>query len=299
MPPLAVRAGCKVNLSLRITGVTERGYHTLDSIFFPLPEPHDLLRIQPAGRPGLALHCADPALDPADNTLTRAYAAYAEACAFAPALELLLEKNIPSGAGLGGGSSDAAALLGVLNALNPRPLDTARLCATALRVGADVPFFLRNAPCRVRGIGELCEPCAALPVAGLHLLLLCPTISISTAWAYAAWDALSHSNFLTKNEAEAKEMNFRPVRVFNDLEDAVFAAYPELAHLKRELFRQGAAAALMSGSGSSLFGLFRDRNTADAAAELFRKQGMRVYLHTLEQKIPLFAPGTTGVSPSR
>jgi 4-diphosphocytidyl-2-C-methyl-D-erythritol kinase len=273
MPSTILRANCKVNLSLRITGVLPNGYHTLDSVFLPLPEPHDLLHITPGAQPGLTLTCSSPTLDPRDNTLTRAYGLYAEAASFSPPLALTLEKGIPSGAGLGGGSSDAAALLLYLNAGAPQALDAETLNAVAVRVGADVPFFLQTHPCRVRGTGEMLEPCQP-GLTGLWLVLVCPDVKISTSWAYAAWDDL------TKRGSEAKESNFR-FHCLNDLEEAVFPAYPEIARIKREFFRKGAAAAVMSGSGASQFGLFRDLHAARSAAVFFQARGMRTYCHVL------------------
>ena len=275
-----LRATCKVNLSLNITGVLPNGYHTLDSFFLPLPEPYDLLHITPGAEPGLTLTCSDPALDPRDNTVTRAYGLYAEASSFFPPLGLMLEKGIPSGAGLGGGSSDAAVFLRYLNDRAPQALDAKTLNAIAVRVGADVPFFLQDCPCRVRGTGDILEP--SLPgLAGIWLVLVCPDVAISTPWAYAAWDALPSLPFtLTKQNSETKELPFR-FHCLNDLEEAVFPVYPELACIKRELLRQGAAAAVMSGSGASQLGLFREQYAAKHAAAFFESRGMRTYCHAL------------------
>ena len=147
METAALRIGCKVNLTLRITGVR----HELDTVFLPLDEPSDTLRLalRPGG--GLALHCAEPGIDPENNTLTKAYRLFAEASGFRPGVEAVLEKGIPHGAGLGGGSADAAALLGWLNARAPEPLPLPELVGLAARIGADVPFFLYNVPCRASG----------------------------------------------------------------------------------------------------------------------------------------------------
>jgi 4-diphosphocytidyl-2-C-methyl-D-erythritol kinase len=283
MASSTLRANCKVNLSLRITGVLPDGYHTLDSLFLPLPEPHDLLHITPGAEPCLKLACSDPELDLRENTLTRAYRLYAEASSFSPPLALTLEKGIPSGAGLGGGSSDAAVLLRYLNDRAPQALDAKTLAAIAARVGADVPFFLRDCPCRILGIGDVLEACTPR-LAGLWLVLVCPAVRVSTPWAYAAWDALRPlsplSHNLKKQGPKAKETSFR-FHCLNDLEEAVFPAYPELARIKRELFRQGAAAAVMSGSGASQLGLFRDQHLASKAAVFFQAGGMRTYCHAL------------------
>ncbi|MCL1986142.1 MAG: 4-(cytidine 5'-diphospho)-2-C-methyl-D-erythritol kinase [Betaproteobacteria bacterium] len=281
MAPITLRANCKINLSLRITSVLPGGYHTLDSFFLPLPEPYDLVHITPGESDGLALSCSDPELDPRDNTLTRAYGLYAEIHSFSPPIALRLEKGIPSGAGLGGGSSDAAVLLRYLNKVAPQALDATTLNSVATQVGADVPFFLQDRPCRVRGIGDILEPCTQGETV-FWLVLVCPKVKVSTSWAYAAWDALhpfSASHDLTRQESEAKEMHFC-FHCINDLEEAVFPAYPELARIKHEFFQQGAAAAVMSGSGASQIGLFRDQHAARNAAVFFRGKGMRAYCHT-------------------
>lgn len=158
METAALRIGCKVNLTLRITGVRPNGWHELDTVFLPLDEPSDTLRLalRPGG--GLALHCAEPGIDPENNTLTKAYRLFTEASGFRPGVEAVLEKGIPHGAGLGGGSADAAALLGWLNARAPEPLPLPELVGLAARIGADVPFFLYNVPCRASGIGERARP---------------------------------------------------------------------------------------------------------------------------------------------
>ena len=281
MASTTLRAICKVNLSLRITGVLPNGYHVLDSVFLPLQEPYDLLYITPGAEPGLTLTCSDPALDLHDNTLTLAYRLYAEASSFSPPLSIMLEKGIPTGAGLGGGSSDAAVLLRYLNDRASQALDAKTLNALALHVGADVPFFLQDCPCRVRGTGDILEP-SQPGLAGLWLVLVCPDVAIATPWAYAAWDALYPSLplNLTKQNSETKELPFR-LHCLNDLEEAVFPAYPELERIKRELLRQGAVAAMMSGSGASQFGLFREQHAAKHAAAYFQARGMRTYCHAL------------------
>ena len=136
-----VVAGCKVNLGLRITGVRENGYHELDSLFWPLPRPCDRLHIRETGAAGLTVLCDTPGIDLENNTLTKAYAALAKRVPDLPGLEVRLNKGIPAGAGLGGGSSDAAALLRWLNSRVSSPLDDQALAEVALTVGADTPFF--------------------------------------------------------------------------------------------------------------------------------------------------------------
>jgi len=265
--PVALRAGCKVNLNLFITGVRPDGWHELDSLFVPLDEPHDVLRLLPAERAGLSLVCAPPGIDPENNTLTRAYALFAEVSCFAPALKVHLGKGIPQGAGLGGASSDAAALLLWLNAAAPKPLAEEALRAVAARVGADVPFFLQNAPCRALGVGDVLTPCRT-GLAGWRLVLVCPPVCVLTAWAYKAFDAARGESLTAgpqtirwacPGRGECPEDGAPPL--YNDFEDVVFAAYPG----KEDLLRLGAEGAVMSGSGAAVAALFRCEKAAEAA----------------------------------
>ena len=289
-----VVAGCKVNLGLRITGVRENGYHELDSLFWPLPRPCDRLHISQTDAAGIVVRCDAPGIDPKRNTLTKAYEALAGRVPGLPGLEVRLNKGIPSGAGLGGGSSDAAALLRWLNDRLPSPLDEAALANVALAVGADTPFFLKNTPCRVRGIGEIIEPYAADELAGLHLVLVCPDIHASTPQAYADYDASTQAsnaipgqNCLTKPPSKANGTFLSGVRtaldLHNDLEAVVFSRHPQLAEIKANLLRLGAGAVAMSGSGSSIVALFARESHVEsqAAAAMLQGENRRVYAHVL------------------
>ena len=290
-----VVAGCKVNLGLRITGVRANGYHELDSLFWPLPRPCDRLHIRETGGPaGLVVHCDTPGIDLARNTLTRSYKVLADRVPGLPGLEVKLNKGIPTGAGLGGGSSDAAALLRWLNGRLPHPLDEATLAEVALSVGADTPFFLKNAPCRVRGIGEIIEPYAQDELAGMHLVLVCPDIHASTPQAYADYDAAMQASntipgqsCLTKPQSKANGTFLSGVRtaldMHNDLEAVVFSRHPQLAEIKANLLRLGAGAVAMSGSGSGIVALFaREFHVeSQAAAAMLQGENRRVYAHVL------------------
>lgn len=291
----SLRVGCKINLTLRITGVRPDGWHELDTVFVPLREPFDTLRLAPGGGPGLALHCDTPGIDPADNTLTKAYRLFAEASGFRPAVAAELQKGIPHGAGLGGGSADAAALLGWLNAVAPVPLPFPDLASLAARIGADVPFFLHNVPCRASGIGERLVPCPEwldeAGVAGASLVLLCPAERVSTPWAYGAWDRWTKSRSAPLTEGRNGAINHASQNpsaggasirwLENSFEPPVFEAFPRLRRLRDRLLREGAFAAVMSGSGSSLFGLFRKAEDARRAAEGFREKDVAVHVHAL------------------
>lgn len=304
--PLRLTAGCKVNLGLRITRVRPDGYHELDSLFLPLSEPSDLLEltVMEGAAPGIAVTCDAGILDPSDNTLTKAYTAFCQASAPPPpALHVRLHKGIPSGAGLGGGSSDAAALLRWLNAASPTPLAPDALARTALRVGADVPFFLQDGPCRVRGIGEIIEP-ASVDLPGTSLLLVCPEERVSTPWAYRAYDALAAAN---AGEVDGEDLTNAPMQakgtalstmpdistaatacfrrchalaMRNDLEEAVARGYPVITAVRQALTRYGAWAVVMSGSGSAVVGLIAAEEAETARAAL-TGDGWRTYVQTL------------------
>ncbi len=287
--PVLLRAGCKINLGLSITGQREDRYHLIDSIFYPLQEPCDLLRLEEREGPAtLTVHIEAQGIDPANNTLTRAWTVFAEQTGFACPLDVFLNKVIPWGAGLGGGSADAAALLRHLARRSLEAgigVDDEALAAMASRVGADVPFFLWNRPMRVTGIGDVLEP-VDLDLSDFFLVLVMPPMNVSTPWAYKNYDELkvgqrakgrskvtenSHSGLkaltdMIKVRKECLPIQ-SPVELINDLESVVFRRYPGLRNIKELLLDHGACTASMSGSGSSLFALFTDRAQAEAAAQ--------------------------------
>ncbi len=290
-PAFTLRPGCKLNLWLRILSRRPDGYHELDTLFYPLHEPSDILHIElpPQGQ-GLRLQCNDPTLAPEENLVTRAYKAVAEATGSAPPLKVRLDKHVPVGAGLGGGSADCAAMLCFCNELaGERRLPPDALAELAAGLGADVPFFLHGRPAHALGIGDRLRPVPAIreQLAGLWLVLACPQTRVSTSWAYQAWDQAAmgggtHTlhNSLTSTMPEDKwNFCFEMLFLANAFEPVVFPQYPELRALKEDLLRQGAAAACMSGSGSSIFGFFRQKNAARKAFQKLSQEGVSVYLH--------------------
>ncbi len=285
MTTLTARA--KINLFLRILGRRDDGYHELDTLFAPLDAPCDLLDLEP-GPPGsgLSLTCSDPALEGPDNLVARAYRAFARATGLAPDLRLRLTKNIPCGAGLGGGSSDAASLLLFLNkTAGSAALPPDRLAALAAGLGADVPFFLLGGAARAGGIGDRLAP-ADPGLAGLTLVLACPPAQVSTGWAYARFDEAAAQGrrpwtpgFLTRNSMETKNpSSLLPLTLLNDFEDAVFPAFPEIRQVKETFLAAGAAGAAMSGSGASVFALFRRRDRALEVAGTLTRGQTRTYV---------------------
>lgn len=285
-------AGCKVNLSLKVTGRREDGYHLLESLFWPLASPCDRLHVSrgPMESPGggLRFSCDDPALETPENIIIKTYGAFAGATGFFPSLSVFLEKSIPYGAGLGGGSSDAAALLLYLNELADKegadPLDGTELALLGARLGADVPFFLRNEPSLVRGIGDILEPvpvAARQALAGLHLVLVCPRVHVATAWAFRAWDEKHPAGSLTNGDEQDTSPLVQGVCIQNDLCGIVFETYPELKKTLARLHDFGADAASMSGTGASIFGLFSNPKGASDAVRFFHDNGERVFHHSL------------------
>ena len=278
------------------------GYHRVESLMLPLAKPYDTLGIGMSAEPETSQDIVKtafftaceqklpiPDIDPKHNTLTRAAAWHADQTGFNPYLDIQIYKGIPHGAGLGGGSSNAAALLLWLREraemAGVHVPDFAHFVESAAVIGADVPFFLKapflqGEAALAEGIGEKLRP-AANPYAGYILLLACPGAAISTAWAFAALarerGEKNRSGGLTSEEGRDKST------LRNDFEAIVFAAYPELGRLYDWLLQSGAVAARMSGTGSSLFGLYREGKTAVKAAKILAKDGVRVYIQRLPE----------------
>ena len=285
----ALSIPCKVNLRLAVGPRRSDGYHDIETFFLPLPEPCDaffLRRFDEAG--DIEFTCSDPELETDANLVVRAYRAFAATTGFSPRLEAGLKKRIPHGAGLGGGSSDAAAML---RYLNERAGDAAlapdALAALALTLGADVPFFLGDAPALATGVGERLVPTDP-GLAGWHVLVACPGVKVPTAWAYAALDAARTfpskpgGEFLTSVfDANKRAFCVTGAPLRNDFEPVVFAAHPELGRVKERLLALGAAGALLSGTGSAVFGLFRKRQTAALALSDLSGGGPRTFLASL------------------
>jgi len=285
----AIPVPCKVNLRLAVGPRRADGYHDIATLFLPLPEPADVFSIRRFEGPGdIDFLCSDPELETDDNLVVRAYRAFAAQTGYAPRLEAMLKKRIPYGAGLGGGSADAAAMLSYLNErAGEAALDEAVLARLALGLGADVPFFLQDRPALATGVGERLVP-VDVGLSGWHVVVACPAVHVNTAWAYAALDAAR--TFPEKPGAQsltrAFDGNKKPFCVTgaplrNDFEPVVFAAHPEIGRVKERLLAFGAAGALLSGTGSAVFGLFRTRHAVVVAMAQLSGNGARVFLASL------------------
>jgi 4-diphosphocytidyl-2-C-methyl-D-erythritol kinase len=263
-----VRAFAKINLDLRVLGKRADGFHELRTIFQTVSLADRLdISFTPARKTTIELD--DPA-GIADNLVGRAAGLVLDATGVTGRVAIRLEKRIPMGAGLGGGSSDAAAVLLALPVLMRRPLRLETLSAIGQQLGSDVPFFLLGGTAVGIGRGTELFPLPDAPA--LPGVIVAPGIHVSTADAYRAL-----SPRLTTESQENKIFSFQShawdvihaAGYQNDFEAVVFEREPRLASLKRKLAAAGARPAMMSGSGSSLFGLFRDRDGVKRALERF------------------------------
>ncbi len=256
MSSLTLSPHAKVNLGLFIKGKREDGYHLLETLLYPVFELQDQLILSANDSDSSALELVGIELegDMEDNLCLKAWRALKKLVPDLPAVHIQLLKKIPAGAGLGGGSSDAAFTLLGLNQLFNLGLSNEDLHPIAANLGADVPFFLYDEPMLAKGTGTDLEPFDLRQ--GFELKVFPQPIHSSTI---AAYKALNYQEF--DPERNLKEVLNQPIQTWrknlsNDLEVPVFKQYPELAEFKRELYAQGAVYAAMSGSGSAMLGLY-------------------------------------------
>jgi 4-diphosphocytidyl-2-C-methyl-D-erythritol kinase len=257
---MQILAPAKINLSLKILGRRNDGFHELDTLIVPI-SLYDEIRID-KGRNGIKFCCDDPSVPQGDDNLAvRAAKAFFEATKIEPAIAIELRKKIPNGAGLGGGSSDAASVLLALNELFAAKLSREMLAEMAEPIGSDVPFFLFQSAALCKGHGEMVSPVKLNRQ--LSILLLKPAFAVSTAWAYSRWQ---NSREIPGIRYEAQE--FADQTFVNDLERPVVEKFVFLAQLKMWLLSQSeVGAALMSGSGSTMFAVMRANAVADSVAK--------------------------------
>lgn len=271
----------KVNLCLRLVGRRPDGYHLLDSIFAAI-DFCDRIELQSTDVRALRsvdvrVECDRPDV-PNDHTNLAARAAIAllEDCGLGADVRISIAKKIPPGAGLGGGSSNAATVLMALNTSLGLAVPRHRLHQIALTLGADVPFFLNGGCARVRGIGEQVEPIVGWP--GRELVLVLPPVSVSTAWAFRAYAA-----GLSPEADEAARMahsgGLEPSWLCNDLEAAVLPAHPAISQVKASLLACGASGAVMSGSGAAVVAIVPDGTRATTVAARMRDRHPDVAVH--------------------
>ena len=262
---------CKINFGLRVTRKREDGYHDLETVFLPIYPLHDELEVLVCPQfsftqEGIAVDCK-----PEDNLIIQCYQRMAAKYPQIGKVAIRFKKNIPFGAGLGGGSSDAAHMAVALNELFSLRLTKEQLAAEVKPLGADCPFFVYNTPCYAEGIGEQLTP-VELDLEGIRIVMIKPEEGVSTKEAYSG---------ITRHPEVAGQIKSvlcqaKPVCTLlgeadpfvNDFEATVFPLHPQIAAIKKRLLDAGAFYASMSGSGSTVFGLFKNDSEGRSDARL-------------------------------
>lgn len=261
------RPNCKINIGLRVLNKRKDGYHNLETIFYPIHGLTDTLVVEPSKgndisfrQEGLTIDCVSE-----ENLIVRCYRLMRSLYPSIGGVEVELTKTIPFGAGLGGGSSDAAHMAIALNELFDLHISKAQLASIVSQLGADCAFFIYNTPCYAEGIGEVLTPLSC-SLKGTRIVMVKPEVAISTKEAYSGITTeLPKGSLPTTLSMEA--LTSDPAFV-NDFEPAVFAAHPLLADIKKRLQDAGAYYTAMSGSGSTIYGLFQDNAERRATIDL-------------------------------
>jgi 4-diphosphocytidyl-2-C-methyl-D-erythritol kinase len=245
----------KINLGLFVTEKREDGFHTIESIFLPTPFC-DVLEITTRDASDIDLSVLGNVIPPSnqDNLIVRAYRLFQERTGCG-GVDATLLKHIPTGAGLGGGSADAAFMLHGLNELFATRLDPHTLELWAAELGSDCPFFIRNQPAFVTGRGERMEP-LHVQLPPLYLVLIHPGIHVATPWAFQQIKPKPAP--IDLRQAIQQPIEQWAGSITNDFEEAVIQAHPQVGEIKQVLLDAGACYASMSGSGSAVYGLFEN-----------------------------------------
>lgn len=257
---MIVYPNAKINLGLNIVSRRSDGFHDISTVFYPVANICDVLEVLPIegqyepllfSQSGLAVDC-----DLQKNLCVKAFDILASRFKLPP-LKVHLHKQIPMGAGLGGGSSDGAFMLKAINQIIGSPLNSAQLCELALLLGSDCPFFIYNTPSVGRGRGELLTS-IQLDLKKYFLMLVNPGIHVSTASAYSGSSPKAWS--VSIDELISYEVDSWKNQLHNDFEPTVFAQHPEIEAIKSKMYNLGAVYASMSGSGSTVYGLCRSND---------------------------------------
>lgn len=279
MDNISVKAYAKINLSLDILGTLPNGYHEVKMVMQTV-SLYDLVELTKKDE-GITLGCSVKFLPTnSDNLAYRAAESFFKETGISGGCDIFLKKHIPIGAGLAGGSSNAAAVLTGLNTLYDARLSTEKLCEMGKALGADVPYCIIGGTRLAEGIGENLSPLPRLPYC--HIVLVKPAFSISTKWAYENFDACTdvvHPPTDKLIEALRKrDLKGVCANMGNVLEDVSIAHYPILSAVKNDLYDLGAVGAQMSGSGPTVFGIFEDEEKAKAAKEILWKKYKTAYV---------------------
>ena len=274
---MIVFPNCKINLGLHVIRKRDDGYHDLETVFYPLPlrDALEVVRPEAGGRKSEAgsqtldvrnvdFHMSGLIVNgkPEDNLCIKAYDLVKKDFPQLPAIQMHLHKAIPMGAGLGGGSSDGAFTLQLLNEKFQLNISREQLLDYALRLGSDCPFFIINKPCIATGRGELMQA-VSLDLSSYSFLLVHPGIHVNTGWAFSQLTPAAPPQSLTA--IIQQPVTNWPSLLKNDFEMPVLQYHPELKALKEKLYEAGALYASMSGSGSCFYGIFSKDNVPDLA----------------------------------
>jgi 4-diphosphocytidyl-2-C-methyl-D-erythritol kinase len=259
---MQVMAPAKINLSLRVLGRRSDGFHEIETFIAPISVCDEIKIEQRSGNQKIALHCDDPSVPKGeDNIVVRAANVFFQETKVSSGVSIVLKKVIPHGAGLGGGSSDAASTLLALNQLFETNLPREALAKMAEMIGSDVPFFIFQSTAECKGRGELVSSIRLRKP--LPLLLLKPEFGVPTQWAYSRWTDSREIPGVSYAAQQFAQQSF-----VNDLERPVFEKFVFLAQLKMWLLEQvEVGAALMSGSGATVFAVLRSTANADLLAK--------------------------------
>ncbi|MBO7630508.1 MAG: 4-(cytidine 5'-diphospho)-2-C-methyl-D-erythritol kinase [Bacteroidales bacterium] len=251
--PVEAKVNAKINIGLQIIRKREDGFHDLQTVFYPTDFFTDTLRISPANAEILfKMESKEDLGSPDNNLCIKAFRMLQQDFGISN-VEIFLTKGIPSGAGLGGGSADAAYTLKMLRDIFQLPISEERMIEYALQLGSDVPFFLYNIPVYATGRGEVMTP-ILLDLSAYRLKIVKPDIHISTKEAYAG--VTPHESEIFLPETLQQDVRTWKDVVVNDFESSLFEKFPELKSVKEQLYQEGALYASMSGSGSAFFGIF-------------------------------------------
>ena len=252
----------KINLGLNIVSTRPDGYHNLETIFYPIGIKDALEVVVSSGKEDTFTNSGIAIDGPAEKNLVMKALKLVREIADFPIVDVFLQKNIPFGAGLGGGSADAAEMLLLLNELFSLNISEEKLLEVASRLGADCAFFIKNRPVFASGIGNIFEA-IEFSLSGYWLVLVKPPIHVSTPDAYSM--VKPQLPYLKLTEIVKRPIAEWQNLMVNDFEKSVFAKYPAIDNIKQSLIQRGARYASMSGSGSSVFALFEQKPQLDSA----------------------------------
>jgi 4-diphosphocytidyl-2-C-methyl-D-erythritol kinase len=266
MENIEIKTPAKINLGLNITGKRPDGYHNIETVFYPV-NLFDNITIELSDK--LSIESNNIQLVREDgNSLIKAVRILEKETGKKLNVKIYLEKNIPIGAGMGGGTSDGAAMLKALNNLFSLKLDMNKLKELALQIGSDAPYFINPVPSVAQSRGEeLREIKLNIPY---PIVIINPGIHISTKWAYENLPAdLQHESILKISDWDKVDIGGLINILTNDFEEVVFPEYPGIEDIKNKLYNLGTVFSLMTGSGSTVFGIFKDMTSAERALAEF------------------------------